>query len=213
MDIVRLQLSRKIAVLDVGTGGGEKFLSLASEFGSGVGIDVDPQMIRVAEQNRSADDVTNVEFRLIEQPLQGIAPAAFDLVICRHAPIPFAEAARVLKSGGKLISQQVGHRNLVALQEAFDEGPEDLDLGPTTDETQTSLRSAGFAITEYEEYDVEFTFLDLESLIFQLAAVAPPARFDPEAHYENVASIVEATGGSRGLVMNEHRHLYVAEKK
>ena len=67
-------------------------------------------------------------------------------------------------------------------------------------------------MTEYREYDVEFLFLDLESLIFQLAAVAPPTLFDPEAHYENVAVIVEARVGSRGLVMNEHRHLYVGEK-
>ncbi len=213
MEIVRSHLFNDAAVLDVGTGGGEKFLSLAGEFGQGTGIDVAPEMIRVAEENRVAADILNVEFRLIKHSLNGIASESFDLVICRHAPIPFAEAGRMLKSGGKLISQQVGHRNLIALQEAFDEDPHDLDLGPTPDETQASLLSAGFGITEYEEYDIESTFLDLESLIFQLGAVAPPAHFDPETHYENVASIVERTRSSNGLVMNEHRHLYVAHQR
>jgi SAM-dependent methyltransferase len=210
MDIVRSHLSENAAVLDVGTGGGEKFLSLASEIASGTGIDIDPEMIRVAEKNRRAEGVTNVEFRLIEQLWQGIDPNAFDLLICRHAPIPFAEAARVLKSGGKLISQQVGHHNLMALQAAFDE---DLNLGPTPEKTRTLLQSEGFEIADYQEYDVEFTFQDLESLIFQLVAVAPPLHFDPETHYENVASIVEATSGSQGLVMNEQRHLYVAHQR
>src|SRR6185437_15942315 len=38
-------------VLDIGAGGGERLLSFASRFGSGLGIDLDPAMVAVAAEN------------------------------------------------------------------------------------------------------------------------------------------------------------------
>ncbi|MCK4450123.1 MAG: class I SAM-dependent methyltransferase [Anaerolineae bacterium] len=49
-DVVRRYLQPSSRVLDIGTGGGERFLALAPHFGAGVGIDADPTMIQVAER-------------------------------------------------------------------------------------------------------------------------------------------------------------------
>src|SRR5919199_1701398 len=53
-DVVRAYLNPTSQVLDVGTGGGERFLRLAPYFGSGVGVDPDPDMLRAAHENAAA---------------------------------------------------------------------------------------------------------------------------------------------------------------
>ena len=53
VDVVRQYLRPTDRVLDIGTGGGEIFFSLASYFGEGVGIDMDPEMIETAQRNQA----------------------------------------------------------------------------------------------------------------------------------------------------------------
>ena len=48
-DVVRRYLRSSDTVLDVGTGGGQRLRDLAGSFGHGVGIDADPEMVRLAE--------------------------------------------------------------------------------------------------------------------------------------------------------------------
>jgi cyclopropane fatty-acyl-phospholipid synthase-like methyltransferase len=47
-------LKPKDRVLDIGTGRGEIFFSLAPYFGEGVGIDLDLTMIETVQRNQSA---------------------------------------------------------------------------------------------------------------------------------------------------------------
>jgi 2-polyprenyl-3-methyl-5-hydroxy-6-metoxy-1,4-benzoquinol methylase len=54
VQVVRSYLKPAHRVLDIGTGGGEIFFSLASSFGAGVAIDHNPAMIATARRNRSA---------------------------------------------------------------------------------------------------------------------------------------------------------------
>jgi len=51
-DVVRRYLRPTDRVLDIGTGGGERFLALAPEFGEGVGIDAQPAQLEAARENR-----------------------------------------------------------------------------------------------------------------------------------------------------------------
>jgi len=52
-DVVRRFLTRLEYVLDIGTGGGEMFLTLAPYFRKGIGIDTNPGMIEQAQQNKA----------------------------------------------------------------------------------------------------------------------------------------------------------------
>ena len=51
VQVLRLQIKPSDWVLDIGTGGGEIFFSLAPYFGEGVGIDHNPAMIETARRN------------------------------------------------------------------------------------------------------------------------------------------------------------------
>lgn len=53
-------------VLDIGTGGGEIFFSLAPYFRKGVGVDIDPAMIEAARRNQSALSLDNISLALME---------------------------------------------------------------------------------------------------------------------------------------------------
>ena len=49
VEVVRHYLGPTAHVLDIGTGGGEIFFSLASNFGEGVGVDQNPTMVATAQ--------------------------------------------------------------------------------------------------------------------------------------------------------------------
>ncbi|CAN0510860.1 unnamed protein product, partial [Phaeothamnion confervicola] len=72
-------------VLDIGTGGGERFLRLSERFGVGIGIDPDPEMIEVAVGHTRPDRA--VRFSLGSAEETGVDSASIDVVLTRHAPV------------------------------------------------------------------------------------------------------------------------------
>ena len=66
VDVARQFMADTDDVLDVGTGGGEKFLILASYFGKGVGIDASANMIENALRNKMTQQITNVDFVVMD---------------------------------------------------------------------------------------------------------------------------------------------------
>src|SRR4051794_30075237 len=99
-DVVRRYLQPTSRALDIGAGGGERFLALADQFGSGLGTDVDPAMISTAVQNTLSALRHRVSFAVMPAQALAVADASFDIVLNRHAPFSVTEVARVLKSGG-----------------------------------------------------------------------------------------------------------------
>lgn len=99
-------------VLDLGSGGGiDCFLSAQKVGTEGfvIGVDMTPQMIERANQNKAKVGATNVEFRLGQIEALPVADNSVDVIISNcvvnlspHKPAVFQEAYRVLKPGGKL---------------------------------------------------------------------------------------------------------------
>jgi SAM-dependent methyltransferase len=58
-DLVPRYLRPADYVLDVGTGGGETLTALAGSFGHGLGIDLDPEMVRLAAANSAAGNLVS----------------------------------------------------------------------------------------------------------------------------------------------------------
>ena len=106
-------------MLDIGTGGGERFLELAAEFGNGVGIDFDPEMLQVARENADKQSASHVSFGSIDARHLRFPDRSFDVVLNRHAPTEVAEIVRVLRPGGVFITQQVGRRNTANIHSVF----------------------------------------------------------------------------------------------
>jgi SAM-dependent methyltransferase len=223
MDVVRRYLHPSHHVLDVGTGGGEKFLELAPRFGTGIGIDIEPQMIEVAERNRSAAQVENVSFRPMRAEVLNFPDGTFDVVLNRHSVVRVAEVVRVLKPGGLFITQQVGGRNTQSIFTAFGWGPngdfyrrvweEEGSAPQDTASLADQFSSLGQVVVARGEYDVRQYFLDVESLVFWLKAVPLPEEFDIERHWQGVNRIITDYGTDRGIETNEHRELLIARKQ
>ena len=214
VDVVNQYLQPTDQVLDIGTGGGEIFLSLAPHFGQGVGIDHNPMMIETAQQNKSALSIDNVSFKRMDGDDLRFEAAEFDVVLLRHLKVYVNEIVRVLRPGGYFITQLVGQRSSLNFLDAFGWTP--ASFGPDWWQTAVQLadqfRSHGCHIIAQAEYDVPYWFQDIESFMFWLLSVPWPEDIELEKHWQNINQILETSQTERGIETNEHRGLLIVQK-
>jgi SAM-dependent methyltransferase len=206
-DVVLRYLRISDDVLDIGTGGGERLRDLAGAFGSGLGIDVDPAMVRFAAENSAAP---NLSFRVCSDRLESI-PEMFDVIISRHAPFDLGAVAAHLRPGGYFITQQVGERNMACVKTALGQPPE-----PPAIQRQPLAASEGLRLLAFLEYDVEYVVCDIESLVFWLNALdLDHADVNGQSALASAVTLNRILAGNvdeRGFVTNEHRYLAVTQK-
>jgi hypothetical protein len=192
-------------VLDVGTGDGNRFASLTGKFRRGLGIDTDPEMIRLAAREHSGP---SLEFRVGSARLEGVT-TSFPVIINRHATIELGAVAAHLKPGGYFITQQVGERNMACVKRALGE-PDGL---PAI--SSRALAGAGLGVVAFCEYDVEYVVRDVESLVFWLNALdLAHADMAGAAVVTSAATFNKVLAGNvdgRGFVTNEHRYLAIGQ--
>jgi SAM-dependent methyltransferase len=220
-EVVRRYLRPADRVLDVGTGGGERFLRLVVHAAAGVGTDVDPEMVRVARENTPPELARKVTFVLMDDAALGFPDASFDVVLNRHSAVSPDQVARVLRPGGYFITQQVGGCNTRSVIDAFGWGPASARWAATQERTRPPQNPAGLAgpferagcaVVVAGEYDVRYFYRDVASLVFHLKAAPWPEPFDPERHWRPLARFVESHRSLRGIETSEHRTLLVVRK-
>jgi SAM-dependent methyltransferase len=203
-DVVARYVRRSDDVLDVGTGGGERLSRLAGLFSRGLGIDIDPEMVRLAEQQSAA---SNLNFRVCSARLETIAEP-FPIILNRHAELDLGAIREHLKAGGYLITQQVGERNMACVRAALG-----LPEGRAAI-TPKRIESSGLQLVAFCEYDVEYVVLDIESLVFWLTGLdGLHADIDGAAAVASATAlnkILAANVDERGFHTNEHRYLAIA---
>jgi SAM-dependent methyltransferase len=213
-DVVRRYLEPASHVLDVGTGGGEVFLSLAPYFGSGVGIDSDLTMIQVAQENLPPSLADKVSFQVLRAEDLQFPDESFDVVLNRHCSVFVDQIVRVLRHDGVFITQQVGRRNMQNILAAFGWGPQSYgeDWWQEMPVLVEQFQQRGCSVIALAEYDVRYWFCDVESLVFWLQAVPLPEDFDIEKHWRQVERISTAYRTPKGIETNEHRELLIVQK-
>lgn len=106
------ELKQGEVVLDLGSGGGFDCFLARKQVGKDgyvIGVDMTPEMIRLARKNAEESEYENVEFRLGEIEHLPVADESVDIIISNcvinlslDKEQVFKEAFRVLKSGGRL---------------------------------------------------------------------------------------------------------------
>jgi SAM-dependent methyltransferase len=214
VDVAHQYLKPQDRVLDIGTGGGEIFLSLAPYFGEGIGMDQNTAMIEAAKRNQSALALNTISLLVMEGSALGFNASEFDVVLLRHLRVYVSEIVRVLRKGGYFLTQMVGQRSSLNILGAFGWTPS--SFGPDWWQTVAQLADQfllyGCRIVVQAEYNVPCWFSDLESFMFWLMSVPWPEEIELEKHWPNINRVLEASQTERGIETNEHRGLLIVQK-
>lgn len=219
-EVVKTYLKLTDYVLDIGTGGGEIFIKLASFYSRGVGIDVDPEMIGTSNKNLHDNLKDKITFKVMSADFLDFPDNTFDMVINRQAPMNVVEIKKVLKPNSYFITQHVGVKNMQNIKEAFGFKNSTSNPSQLPEQVVKDFQSNGFSVVAVCEYNVNYYVKDIASLVFWLKALRShghaqptvPEDFTIEKYWKNVDELWTQFSTSKGFLTNEHRHLLVVKK-
>ena len=201
-------------LLDVGTGGGENVLKIASSALFMIGIDNSSGMIETAQSNLKKARVPNVRFFKMESGDLTFPHSFFDIVSSCHAPFTAAEVARVIKKDGIFLTQQVSEHDKLNLKEAFGRGQCLGEKDGTLKEKYIrELRHAGFTDVQVLEYDAIDYYKTPEDLIFLLKHTPIIPRFgEREEDFDILKQFIRINKTEKGIRTNSKRFMIIANK-
>jgi SAM-dependent methyltransferase len=210
--LVIARCERAASLLDMGTGGGEFLASLPYLPADTSATEGYPANLPIARRRLGPLGV-HVAPPLPDGDLP-FADGRFDLVINRHEAYRASEVQRILRRGGRFLTQQVGGRDNVRLNHllgATDERPYwDWTLARAVRE----LEEAGLRIVEAREEYPETVFLDVGAVVYYLNAVPWQIEgFSAEEYREGLWALHETIRKDGGLVVTSHRFLIEAENR
>ncbi|PRT05023.1 class I SAM-dependent methyltransferase [Bacillus wiedmannii] len=201
-------------LLDVGTGGGENVLHIASSAKLLVGIDNSNGMIEKAHSNLRKSDVQNVEFLRMDSAALTFPHAHFDIASSCHTPFIASELAKVMKKSALFLTQQVSEHDKFNLKEAFGRGQcfGERD-GTLKEKYMGELSSAGFELVQVREYNITDYYSSPEDLIFLLKHTPIIPRFgEEEEDFTILQKFIDANSSEKGIGTNSKRFMIIAVK-
>ena len=208
MDSARRLLVDAASVLDLGTGGGERFAELCRGY-AGLAVATEEWEVNapVAATHLRPFGVDVVRCQSVCLPF---ADQSFDLVLDRHEDLDPAEVARVLTRGGTVLTQQVDNDNWPELSSFL---PRRTDWGDHFTRYQDGFVAAGL-VERAERHESRVAFAGLGDFVYLLCVASweVPA-FDPLGG--DLAALLEmeqALTTVDGLVLSEAHYLVEARK-
>jgi ubiquinone/menaquinone biosynthesis C-methylase UbiE/biotin operon repressor len=151
-----IRLLPPMTIADLGAGDGSFALLLAASGAQVVAVDSSEKMLEVGRDQAQRYNVANIDFRLGDMEDVPISPATVDVVFfsqsLHHAPHPpraLAEAARILKPGGRLVILDLARHRFEEARELY----ADEWLGFPEAELEQMLADAGFRHTNVAVVD------------------------------------------------------------
>ena len=199
------------SLLDMGTGGGEFLASLVPLPQETFATEAYPPNISIAKARLEPLGVQVVEIQSDDRlPFDD---EQFELVINRHEAFSAKEVFRILKPGGRFITQQVGGENTIQLNELLQETVsfEHRDWGLSS--ALTLVQQAGFQVLVQKEEFPETMFYDVGAVVYYLKAIPwqiPDFTIEEcDSKLKALHNIIEETGA---LVVKNHRFYFEAIK-
>lgn len=200
-------------LLDVGTGGGEKLLTIANTALFLIGTDLSTKRISDARYNLQASGKENVRFFEMDSEKLQFPTGFFNVVTCRQAPFSAQEVARVLSDDGLFITQQVSEHDKRNLTETFGRGSSVNEEGRLKNKYVSELRDAGFKDIQTLDYDATEYYESHEDLIFLLKHTPIVPNFGQNDHdFALLDQFIDTYQTSKGIMTNSKRFMIVARK-
>lgn len=195
-------------LLDVDTGGGELLAALAPLPGGSVAVESWGPNVRIAR-----DRLAPLGIAVIEALDDLEAEPVFDLVLNRHGRLDAPALAALTVNDGTLLTQQVGSRNHLELNEALGAEPPGPPGGWTLGVAVERLEAAGFEIVDAREELLPFRFLDIGAVVYQLAAITwQVPDFEPAAYARPLRRLEARIAADDGFIVHDHRFLIEARR-
>jgi len=161
--VVRDAASAAVSALDLGTGGGERLAAMLPGL---------PARTVATEEWHINAPVAAARLVPLHVPLVRcsslalpFAAGAFDLVLSRHEDFCPADVARVLRSGGRFVTQQVGHEDWRDIRAFF---PEAVDFGDHHARYQREFAAAGMRVDRAERHEYAAVYATLGGFVYML---------------------------------------------
>jgi cyclopropane fatty-acyl-phospholipid synthase-like methyltransferase len=181
----------EMRVLDVGCGKGHFLLELASSFRSGLGIDDNPDFLRLAEEAKCAENIRHVDFLRLDYPSEAgqLEAQGFDMAVSIRGPIPdtsegIRAAHRLLRPHGLLWIEEIGELHQKEEAEIF-WGKSFPRPARMVDQVRERLEQNGFEVRfaadviGHEFFPDLYAWLHAVSNIWAWLGVKYPAADDP----------------------------------
>ncbi len=205
-------MQRSSAVLDMGTGGGERLLKLRKNWPRRVVVTEDyPPNLKLAEQRLGPLGVTVVDVPLTRDGLMPFEDGEFDLVLNRHSALNCAEVARALAPEGVFLTQQIHGLWTQDLLAAFGAVPQWPDATP--EYYVPRLEAAGLKVERVKEWQGRLIFHDVGAMAYYLKA-APwlVPGFSVEMHKWSLMKLQEQLQREGQLVFEARKYLIESGK-
>jgi SAM-dependent methyltransferase len=206
-DIASRLLGDSICVIDLGTGGGETYLGLleAKNCQAFATEEWERNAPIAATRLKGVASVTRCSSLVLPFPEE-----TFDLILCRHEAIDPSEITRVLKPGGRLLSQQVIHDFMFELIDTFP----DMAIFPDFfSDYKGDFSHLGLHIRQAEEFRYKVRFHELGHLVYQLSATPwTIPGFSVATHLDGLKLLGEKLMNDNGLQFTAGYYLLEVEK-
>jgi SAM-dependent methyltransferase len=205
-------LKQAASVVDLDTGGGERFLKLREHWpGKVVATENYPPNVKLASERLAPLGVQVLRVELTDFGPLPFADQEFDLVLNRHSSFNPAEVARVLTAGGTFLTQQIHGLWAADLLAAFDASPQWPEAAP--EKYLPRLRAAELEIIDAREWSGKLAFTEVGALVYYLRAVPwlVPG-FSVETHLKNLFQLQKQLEEQDRLVFTARKYLLEARK-
>jgi hypothetical protein len=206
-------LKQSASVIDLDTGGGERFMELREYWPHKVAVteNYEPNL-KLVTARLGPLGVKVFQVRLSDFDPMPFLDGEYDLVLNRHAPFNSSEIARILSRGGTFLTQQVHGLWAHDLLAAFDAKPQWPEA--TLDKYVPRLREAGLKIIDTQDWSGHLIFTDVGAIVYYLKAVPwlVPG-FSVETHLKYLLALQEQLENQKPLSFVSRKYLIEARKE